>query len=147
MSNAPFQTQMEVIDQFIRHPSVYKCCIDAGGIGRQLAEHFVSKYGSRVEPIFLTNALKGEMVERTKQFIAQKRVSLSRDPVIKADIMSMKRIPSKSGGYTYEGQDGKSHADRFCGLMLALHAASTCIRFKGHYGTQKEDNEKDQQEK
>ena len=123
-----FQNQFEVIDSFIGHRAIYKVCIDAGGIGMQLAEDLKAKHGNRVEQFHIGHKSKATIVERVKKFVAQQRVSVPNDGNIRNDLCSMKRIAMKSGGHTYDGQSGDSHCDYFLALAMALEAAEQSVR-------------------
>lgn len=139
LANMPFQAQFQALDKIIGHRSVYRVCVDAGGIGMQLAEDLTSKYGSKVEEVSIGHLAKARIVERTKKFVAQIRVSLPDDPTTKSDLIAMRRVASKAGNYSYDGSSGVSHCDRFIALGLALEAADTSVHLAA--ATNSENNE------
>jgi phage FluMu gp28-like protein len=123
LTNMPFQAQYQVMEQFVTHPNVQKVFIDAGGIGMQLSEDLWENFGNKVVKVNISHQSKARLVERVKKFVAQNRVSLPNDPVTRSDILAMRRVATKSGGFTYDGNSGDSHCDRFMALALALEAA------------------------
>ncbi|MBQ5574703.1 MAG: hypothetical protein IIT37_01490, partial [Bacteroidales bacterium] len=49
MRNADFDSQFNVLCRLMDNLPIYRCCIDDGGIGRNLAENAHKRYGERVE--------------------------------------------------------------------------------------------------
>jgi len=58
LSNSPFANQYELLVELMRLRRMRRCCIDAGGVGMQLAEQAADAFGEhRVEPLTFTAAL------------------------------------------------------------------------------------------
>lgn len=126
--NVSFPEQQKVVSEFLAHPLVSNCCIDAGGIGYILCESLRDEHGSMVEPYTLGGNRKGEVCERVKRFVQSERVTLPFDPDIRADLIAMRKEPTKAGHIRYEGRTNKTHCDYFIALALALNAAATELR-------------------
>jgi phage FluMu gp28-like protein len=126
--NTSFPDQQKVIAEFLRHPLVTNCCIDAGGIGSILCEALRDEHGSMVEPFALGGNRKGELCERVKRFVQSERVTLPHDGDIRSDLIAMRKEATKAGHIRYEGKTNKTHCDYFIALALALNAAATELR-------------------
>jgi len=124
LSNAPFSEQFEHLSALLSFRNVRRCCIDAGGIGMQLAEQCVERFGAhRVEPITFTLALKSQMASALRIAVEARRIRIPVDDRIRNDWHSVERTITQSGHFRLSAprQEG-SHADRFWAAALALHA-------------------------
>lgn len=119
----PFEAQYQLISQYLSLPNMVKCCIDRSGLGLQLAEQLVDEHGTLVEGVAISSPTKQSLVERTLKFISQQRVSLPKDPLIKSDIINMRRIVTAKGNVSYDGRSDIGHCDHFIALAMALRAA------------------------
>lgn len=121
----PFQRQFDRLCDWLALRQVRRCCIDAGGIGMQLAEQLVERFGShRVEPIHFTAALKSQLAGALRVAVECRRVRIPADDRVRNDWHSVQRTVTGSGHFrlTAPRREG-SHADRFWAAALALHAA------------------------
>ena len=124
---APFRVQFELISELISLRRVRRCSIDAGGLGMQLAEQAVERFGGhRVEAVTFTAALKSQMASALRIAVESQRIRIPNDERIRNDWHSVERTVTGSGHFrlTAPRQEG-SHADRFWAAALALHAADT----------------------
>ena len=125
LANAPFALQFERLCELLSLPMLRRCCIDAGGLGMQLAEQAVEKFGvHRVEPITFTPALKSQLAIALRIAVEGRTISIPADERIRNDWHSVERTVSESGRFRLSAprREG-SHADRFWAAALALHAA------------------------
>jgi phage FluMu gp28-like protein len=125
LAGAPFRAQFELLGELLSIRRVRKCCIDAGGIGMQLAEQCVEEYGAhRVEGVTFTPALKSQLGLGLRIAVENRRIVIPNDERIAADWHSLQRTMSETGHFrlTAPRREG-SHADRFWSAALALHAA------------------------
>jgi len=125
LSAAPFQEQFDLIVELLSIPKVRRCCIDAGGLGMQLAEQAQHRFGgARVEPIVFTAALKSQLAAKLRIAVEGKRIRIPADPRIRNDWHSVERQVTGGGHFRLAAprQEG-SHADRFWAAALAVHAA------------------------
>jgi phage FluMu gp28-like protein len=125
LCNAPFTAQFKLLCELLRLPQLRRCCIDAGGLGMQLAEQAVEQFGShRVEPIMFTNALKSHMAGALRVAVEKRRIVIPADERIRRDWHSVERTVTEAGHFRLAAprREG-SHADRFWAAALAAHAA------------------------
>jgi len=119
----PFSEQYKIIDYLCHFAR--KVAIDETGIGMQIAEELVKKWGDiKVIPVYFTHKMKDELASRIKAVFYDKMISIPPDKDLIEDLHSVKKALTKAGNVRYEGETEDSHADRFWSLALALHAAS-----------------------
>ncbi|MEQ8167640.1 MAG: terminase family protein [Candidatus Eremiobacterota bacterium] len=125
LEKAPFKYQREVLFEILKHPNLRRCCIDATGLGMQLAEEAQDAFGKyRVEAVTFTNPLKEELAYNLRIAFEDKLIFVPPLLEIREDLHSVKKITSASGNIrfdTTEKTDG--HADRFWALALSNHAS------------------------
>jgi len=127
LSNTPFRAQFDLLNELLSVRRVRRCCIDAGGLGMQLAEQCVERFGAhRVEPITFTAALKSQMASALRIAVEERRIRIPVDERIRNDWHSVERTLTEAGHFRLSAsrQEG-SHADRFWAAALALHATET----------------------
>ena len=130
LSNTPFREQFDVLCELLSHHRVRRCCIDAGGIGMQLAEDAARRFGKQhVEPIVFTQALKSHLATSLRVAVEGRILRIPCDERIRNDWHSLERSVTASGHFRLHAprRDG-SHADRFWAAALALHAADVGCR-------------------
>ncbi len=126
IEKAPFRIQRQELYWFLSLPRLRRACIDATGIGAQLAEEAVERFGSRVEAVPFTEASKQEMALNMKQKFEDRQSRIPIDRVIREDIHSVKKITTAAGNVRYDADRNEhGHADRFWAKALALHAGQT----------------------
>jgi phage FluMu gp28-like protein len=124
LSDAPFRVQFDLLSEILSVRRVRRCCIDAGGIGMQLAEQCVERFGGhRVEAITFTAALKSQMASALRIVVEERRIRIPVDDEIRNDWHSVERTMTEAGHFRLSAprREG-SHADRFWAAALALHA-------------------------
>lgn len=125
LSAQPFRVQFDLISELLSLRRVRRCCIDAGGLGMQLAEQAVERFGGhRVEAITFTAALKSQMASALRIAVEARRIRIPPDDRIRNDWHSVERTMTGSGHFRLAAprREG-SHADRFWAAALAVHAA------------------------
>lgn len=129
LTNQTFRTQFEVLHELLNMRQVRRCCIDAGGIGMQLAEQLVERFGThRVEPINFTAALKSQLAGALRVAVENRRIVIPADDRIRNDWHSVERTVTESGLFRLSApRRGGSHADRFWASALALHASENSV--------------------
>jgi len=124
LAGAPFRVQFGLLGELLSLRRVRRCCIDAGGLGMQLAEQAVERFGGhRVEAITFTPALKSQMASGLRIAVEGARIRIPNDERIRNDWHSVERTMTESGHFRLSAprREG-SHADRFWAAALALHA-------------------------
>jgi len=124
LKNAKFSTQRAILYGILDFKSVKRCCIDATGIGAQLAEEAIDAYGSyKVEAIIFTMASKAELAYPLRASFEDKNVIIPYDLMVRKDLRSIKKETTASGNIRFTADHGDNgHADRFWALALAVHA-------------------------
>lgn len=123
-----FRDQKEILYKVLNHPKHRRCCIDATGIGKNLAEDAAIDFGVlRVEEVDFNNTNKTEMAEDTYVAFDDRRVLIPKDKIIREDLYSIKSGTTKTGKKTYiaDVSEEGSHADFFWGFSLCNRAVKT----------------------
>jgi len=124
MRGATFREQYARLSEILSLRSVRRCCIDAGGLGMQLAETAEEEFGRhRVEGVTFTAALKSQLAGGLRIAVEDGAIRIPVDEAIRNDWHSLERRASASGRIVLEASRREgSHADRFWAAALALHA-------------------------
>ena len=125
LAGAPFRKQFDLISDVLSISKVRRCCIDAGGLGMQLAEQAVERFGShRVEAVTFTLAFKSQIASALRIEVEAGRIRIPPSERIVNDWHSVERKMTESGHFRLAAprREG-SHADRFWAAALAVHAA------------------------
>lgn len=127
LEKTPFHIQEDVLHNILKHKKLRRCCIDATGLGMQLAESAQRKFGQyRVEDINFTNKVKEELAYNLRTNFEDKTVYIPPDHDIREDLHSVRRVTTASGNIRFDADSSDNgHADRFWALALALYACST----------------------
>lgn len=128
LEKTPFHIQEEILSSILMHPKMRRCCIDATGLGMQLAESAQRKFGKyRVEAITFTNKIKEALAYNVRTNFEDKSIYVPAEQEVREDLHSVRRQTTDAGNIRFdvEKSDASGHADRFWALALALHACST----------------------
>ncbi len=137
MRNASFRAQQEFLyslldGSFLEGGSAgiksppRRCCIDSSGLGMQLAEEAVDRFGSRVEAVTFTAQVKEDLAVTLRRAFEERLLRIPPDRDIRRDIHSVRKAVTPAGNARFDAERSEgSHADRFWALALAVHAAST----------------------
>ena len=118
-----FRIQREELYALLPH--VRRCCIDSTGIGAQLAEEAREKFGSKVEEVTFTGAVKEDLAVTVRRKFEDRQVRIPPDRDIREDLHSVKKFTTAAGNIRFDSERTElGHADRFWALALAVHAAS-----------------------
>ncbi|MDP2168396.1 MAG: hypothetical protein Q8J64_08715 [Thermodesulfovibrionales bacterium] len=145
MRNAPFRVQRDFLSSlmdgsFFTPPIpplprggsggvvIRRCCIDSTGIGAQLAEEAVEKFGSRAEAVLFTGKVKEDLAVTFRRRFEDRQVRLPIDREIREDIHSVKKFTTSAGNIRFDAErTEQGHADRFWAAAMGLHAAEAAI--------------------
>jgi len=126
LSRQPFQAQFKLIDSFM--PNVRRACIDATGLGMQLAEDLQAKWGARVEPVEFNVANKEAMATGTKRSFEDRTLRIPGAAFIRRSLNAVKRYTSPTGHFRFDAErTDKGHADEFWALALSINAAAGSV--------------------
>lgn len=133
LDKAPFGVQREALYDICKLPNFRRGCIDATGIGMQLAEEAMEKFGKyRIEPVTMTAAAKEEIGFGLLRNFEERATLIPPDPVVRKDLHSIRKLVTAAKNVRLDAvkneEDPSSHADYFWGCALANHAAG---QYKG----------------
>lgn len=124
LEKAPFRVQRDALFELL--PMVRRACLDATGLGAQLAEEAQEAFGAyRVEAVVFTNPVKESLALALRRRFEDRLIRIPPDPKIREDFHSVKKVTTAAGNVRFDAErtdDG--HADRFWALALAVHAAA-----------------------
>jgi len=119
----PFRIQRDELYRLL--PFVRRCCIDSSGIGAQLAEEAIERFGSVVEAVTFTSAVKEDLAVTFRRKFEDRLVRIPIDRDIREDIHSVKKFTTAAGNVRFDAEGTESgHADRFWAGALGIHAAA-----------------------
>ena len=100
-----------------------RACIDATGLGLQLAERACERFSWKIEAITFTSAAKEELAVSFKVDLEKRHLRLADDPQLRADLRGIRKEVTLGGNIRYAGESEGSHCDRFWAKALRQHAA------------------------
>lgn len=127
LARQPFYVQKKVLWSLLEAGHVRRACIDQTGLGAQLAEEAVDRFGAhRVEGLDFTAASKEALAGGLRPAMEDRRVAIPVSPVIRNSLHSVKRLQTTTGHFRYDAERSEQtgHADHFWALALAVHAAA-----------------------
>ncbi|HEX7285700.1 MAG TPA: terminase family protein [Candidatus Angelobacter sp.] len=124
MERTPFAAQFSAIDPVVARAQ--RACVDATGIGAQIAEDLRTKHGAKVEEVMFNLENKEKMATLTKTLFEERRVRIPSSPVLRRSINAVKRYTSPTGHFRFDAASTEAgHADEFWALALALAAGAS----------------------
>jgi phage FluMu gp28-like protein len=107
-------------------PKLARLSIDQNGIGMMLAENLVSRFGSRVEPVTITNQVKERMAIEFRVGLEKRAIRLYPDRERIRHLHSVKKTLLPGGSTRYDTvRNEKHHADKAWSQMLAYWGAAS----------------------
>ncbi len=128
LKNMTYRDQKEILYGILSHPNFRRACIDATGIGNQLAEEAQQDFGAlRVEPVMFTPKSKEDLASNIYIEVEGKKTLIPRDKRIREHLYAVRAVRTAAGNVRYEANedDEGGHADYFWAKALALSAAKT----------------------
>jgi phage FluMu gp28-like protein len=124
LERTPFGVQFDCIDPIVQRSR--RSCVDATGIGAQLAEDLAIKHGQgKVEQVVFNIDNKEKMATATKRLFEERRIRIVSAPALRRSINAVKRYSSLTGHFRFDAdRTDQGHADEFWALALAIAAAS-----------------------
>jgi len=124
LKDARFETQKAFIRQVIREEHIGRGCIDASGLGMQIAEELQDEFGF-IEPVAFTSDIKERMAIRTKRTFENRQIQIPDDGDLISSIHAIRKIVTPSNNIRYDAErTADGHADEFWALALAIEAAT-----------------------
>lgn len=123
LQNKTFSQIEDELYRVLALPQVKRCCIDATGLGMQLAERAKEKFSWKVEGITFTAPVKEELAYPLRSAFEDRTVRIPRDANLRQDLRGICKETTTAGNIRFVGESEDSHCDRFWSKALALHAA------------------------
>lgn len=128
LERTPFKSQKEILFTYLSLPGFRRACIDATGLGMQLAEEAQDKFGRyRVEPITFSGKAKEELAYNLLRMVEDRQIFIPPDKNIREDLHSIRKVTTASNNIRFDVQQSEvsGHADRFWALALCCYAAKS----------------------
>jgi len=120
-TDEPLSVKEEAILNVVRRPRVVRACIDATGVGAQIAQA-VERTG-KGEGVKFTLGSKDEIASPMRGLFEDSLIRIPDDPDIRRDLHSV-RMTLAAGHPRFDAaRSTDGHGDHFWGLGLARHAA------------------------
>lgn len=123
MRKVSYAEQRARLYELLRLPQVRRCCIDATGLGNQLAEEAKVSFGWKVEPIMFTQQSKSDLAYPLRSAHEDVRLRYRREDKLRSDLRGIKKEITVGGNERFVGEAADSHCDRFWAKALAVCAA------------------------
>ncbi|MBF0481283.1 MAG: hypothetical protein HQK81_06205 [Desulfovibrionaceae bacterium] len=127
MERATFEMQRQALYEILGHRKLRRACIDATGLGMQLAEEAQKDFGRfRVEAVTFTAKVKEAMAYDLRTAVEDVAVLIPDEHQVREDLHSVRKTVTAAGNVRFDvaSSEASGHADRFWALALANHAAS-----------------------
>lgn len=123
LRDQPFARMKAELRSLLSLPAMRRACIDATGMGMEMAEAAQTEFGSLVEPIVFTANLKSRLAHELRSDLQDRRVRLGRDDKLRADLRGLRKEVTPAGNIRFAGEGADSHCDRTWALALRQHAS------------------------
>jgi len=136
LSKCPFFIQKKVLWGLLGLPGMRRGCIDETGIGAQLAEEAIERFGEHmVEGITFTNANKEVLAGGLKTSIEDQACRIPVARTVRDSLHSIKRFQTPTGHFRFDAErtEATGHADHFWAKALSTHANSGSFVGKADY--------------
>jgi phage FluMu gp28-like protein len=118
-----FAEQRDTLYRLLEMPQLKRACLDATGLGMQLAEEAKARFGWKVEPVMFTAGVKEDLAYTLKRGFEDRKLRIFRDPELRADLRGIKKETTSAGNIRFAGEAADSHCDRFWAKALREMAA------------------------
>lgn len=124
-----FDWQKDTARRLLRGLPVFRCCMDATGMGSPICEELRKEFGERVEGFVFDLAGKEALAMGVKSALERRGLELENDRDFHRQIHGIKRLPAVGRHFRYDSaRSGGVHADSFWALALACHALDAGAR-------------------
>lgn len=124
MRGRKFSEQEAALYSCLDLPAMRRCCIDSTGLGMQLAERAIERFGYKVEGVRFTGPVKEALAYPLRAAFEDQNIKIPRSDKIRSDLRAIKKTTTAAGNIRFDADRGPNgHSDRFWALALAIHAA------------------------
>lgn len=122
--------QLFSVQESVLYPWFEICrrtCIDRTGLGMQFAERAGQRFGSKIEGVNFSGAVKEDLAYPVRSAFEDSAIRIPfGDDELVADIRKVRKETTAAGNVRFTADsDEAGHADRFWSLALAIHAGKT----------------------
>lgn len=128
LERTPFAEQRQRLDRLLCLPGLRRACLDATGLGMQLAEEAQTKHGRyKVEQVTFTGSIKEALAYGLRAALEDARLWLPQDDDCREDLHSVRKSVTAANHVRLDvaATDSRGHADRFWACALAVEAAGS----------------------
>ncbi len=124
LRNLPFSAQEDILYPILALPNLRRGCIDASGLGMQLAERAQDRFGKyKVEAVKFSAPVKEELAYPFRAAFEDLNIRIPFDPKLRSDLRAIKKEVTAAGNIRFSADRGENgHSDRFWAGALAIHA-------------------------
>ena len=127
MHRQRFAAQEETLDEYARMENFRRGCVDATGMGMQLAERAIERHGSKIEAVTFTGPVKEQMAGAVRASMEDSNFLIPDDQFVVADFRKIRKVVTAANNIRFEGdRDEDGHSDRFWGAALCREAKACC---------------------
>jgi phage FluMu gp28-like protein len=119
----PFSEIEAELFRLLEMPQLKRACIDATGLGMQLAERARQRFGWKVEPVMFSAKTKSELAFSLRCDFEERKLRIVCDDSLRADLRGLKKEVTLTGNIRFLGESEDSHCDRTWAKALRQHAA------------------------
>jgi phage FluMu gp28-like protein len=105
-------------------PKLKRACIDATGMGAQLAERAHDRFGWKAEPVVFTSATKEELAFGLKRDFEDRDLRIALDDALRADLRGISQHVTPAGAIRFVADSDDGHCDRFWAKALRQKGAN-----------------------
>lgn len=125
LKRASFAAQEDTLAGLIERYRPLRVAMDQTGMGEKPVEDAIRRWGGIIEGVLFTADQKLLMAQLAKQAFEDRKVRIPLgDEAIRADLHSLRKVATPSGGVRFAVEGGDGHADRAWAAFLGLYAAS-----------------------
>jgi len=122
-TDEPLRVKQDALLARIRNPLVVRACVDATGVGAQIAQE--AAMTGKAEGIKFTIPVKDQLASPLRGLFEDKKLRIAPSAEIREDLHSIRMMKTAAGHPRFDAERSEAgHADRFWALALACHAAS-----------------------
>lgn len=129
MEKVGFSVQQAILFKVLGLPNMVRACIDRVGMGENIAENAIKKFGMKVEAIDTNGPLKYTIATNLYLSLSDMTMFIPEDEIVREDFHSVKKSVTAAGHIRFNAEANKDgHADRFWAGGLSHYAASNSVK-------------------
>ena len=122
LQDKPFSEIESELYRILELRNVRRCCIDATGLGMQLAERARQRFGWKVEPVTFNPGVKEHLAYRLRFDMEERHLRIACDEPLRLDLRGVRKEVTVANNCRLIGETKDGHCDRFWAKALRQHA-------------------------